>query len=216
MTGRFHDMTRPHQTQLGEGNLRFDGKFTPWSSDFTPVPAHAYVDGVLVPNAAAGDCIVSSRGHVFKECPQTNGQCKLNVINGWRHRLDSSNFGHGDLHLAQRSGITLHANCAITFDLKALQRDIGNLHTARFRSELHVPKRKWSKPCDMDIWVLLDGEVCFARHSARQGLVLPMDVAIRPGQRFLTLVATDGFPSGIQSDRCFFADAVIEFASSSK
>lgn len=40
-----------------------------------------YVDGVFIPDARKGDVVVSSAGHIFKDCPATDGDTTFNICN---------------------------------------------------------------------------------------------------------------------------------------
>ena len=58
------------------------------ANDYHPVPSNPYIDGVFVPNGKTQQ-IVSSQGHLFRECPATSGSCSQNIISSAVRSLDS-------------------------------------------------------------------------------------------------------------------------------
>ena len=63
----------------------------------------------------------------------------------------------------------------------------------------------------VDLWVFIDGTLKWKALQIRESHgVSRVAVAIRPGDRFLTLVATDGEDGGIGGDQGVFGDPVLE------
>jgi hypothetical protein len=89
------------------------------ANDYHPVPSSSYIDGVFVPNGQTPQ-VVSSQGHLFVECPVTNGSYTQNI-------RAFTNFDFLVLenvsdNQAQSPFLYLHANMGITFDLEAFRR----------------------------------------------------------------------------------------------
>lgn len=183
---------------------------------YQPVKDNPLIDGVFVPGSGTAPVQVSSAGHLFENCPQTNGEFWGGVINGaWheaevvkipRHtlRLDGKAYGK-----AEASSIYMHANQGITFDLEAIRRQTG-VGAASFTARCGISEslhdyagqlRAWQggwheiKPEDSraDFYVLVDGEVRFAaRDVSILDKGIPVRVVLSAKDRFLTLAATQG------------------------
>ena len=64
-----------------------------------------------------------------------------------------------------------------------------------------------------DLWVFVDGRLKFKRTQLRpQDGVVKIDVELGQGDRFLTLVSTDG-GNGISADWVVFGDPVVQMIS---
>ncbi|MCE5184691.1 MAG: NPCBM/NEW2 domain-containing protein [Planctomycetaceae bacterium] len=189
-----------------------------------------FVDGVFVPDGGEGPVIVSSRGHVFQQCPDTNGRYWGGVINGASHeaqllgipkhnlRLGSIAYGAGGT-----SSIYMHANQGVTFDLEAIRQAYPGLSLDRFTAvcgiseslndyadRLRVWAGQWTKlepdSSKADFFVLVDGRV---QHEQRDLTVrtgaTEISIEIHPQDRFLTLVTTQGSdPWGNTNDWTLF------------
>lgn len=182
---------------------------------FVPVSMLPYVDGVFVPDGGQTACIVSSRGHVFRECPDTEGVTKWNVINGWRYRNAPVSTYVNTAELSQTQGISLHANLGITFDLDQIRQGLGEVKVRRFSARAGLPLPQEEDIGEVDVWVLIDGQVRFVQKDIRSSQMFDIGFDIASEERFLTLVATDsetGPPARHPSncDRCFFAEPVLE------
>jgi len=179
-----------------------------------------YIDGVFVPDGQR--CrTVSSQGHVFAECPATNNIYNMEVTNVGkagcgRQQLDGLAYGSQD-----QPCILMHANLGITFDLAAIASANPGSRLARFSSGFGVSENATNRPCHADFWVLVDGEVRFSRRGvSEKGLAGEIEVALAEGDRFLTLMTTDGGdPDGevsphrsTDSDWCVFAEPNLELA----
>lgn len=182
---------------------------------FVAVPMLPYVDGVFVPDGDQTACVVSSLGHVFRECPDTEGVTKWNVVNGWRYRTAPTYGGINTPELARAQGISLHANIGITFDLDGIRQGLGEVKIRRFSARAGLPLSQEKDAAEADIWVLIDGQVRFVEKDIRSSQMVDIAFDIAAEARFLTLVATDsqtGPPAEHPSnyDRCFFAEPVLE------
>ncbi|UCD51734.1 MAG: NPCBM/NEW2 domain-containing protein, partial [Phycisphaerales bacterium] len=185
---------------------------------YVPVSWHRYIDGVFVPDGEASR-VVSSDGHIFDACPATNNIYNMEITNigdasCGQQLLDGLAYGS-----AGWPCILMHANLGITFDLAEIALANPGSQVARFSAGFGVSESATDRPCNADFWVLVDGEIRFNRPGVkRKGMAGQMDVALAEGDRFLTLITTDGGdPDGpaaphraTDSDWCVFAEPVLE------
>jgi len=159
---------------------------------FTAVASNAFINGVFVPDGTT-EQIVSSAGHVFKECPPTHGIFYAPVSNTPSEFKDLSLFlGGTNYSLPQNPSIFLHANLGITFDLNAFRSRLPGAAIEQFVSEVGVCDTA-PGPFNVDIWVLVDGQVRYARTGVTQkGLQDLLKIDLRDQDSFLTLIATEG------------------------
>ncbi len=158
-------------------------------NDFRPVPSHACIDGVFIPNGRT-EQIISSRGHLFRECPPTEGAC-FNKITYLQQSLNSRGDGEGFLG---RPIVTMHANMGITYDLEAIRRLLPEaMNIVRFRSQLGIeneaPRHETS---NADFWILIDGQLRYQKEQVKAGELYSVDFELNEADQFLTLVITDG------------------------
>ena len=175
------------------------------------------VDGVFIPDASRGPVQVSSAGHVFADGPATDNLSWLNVWAGGRlpqsvaERL-AGDLGGVDYFAPNHSALFMHANKGLTFDLDAVRRRYPDSKVLRFRAvagNMEPESERGGGSC-ADIWVLVDGKVRFKRRDVTHFLgAMPIDIAIAPNDRFLTLVATDGGDS-YSCDQIIFGDPRLE------
>jgi hypothetical protein len=215
ITGGVNDPNRPIDKR--DTSRRFDFHHCDCTNGFVPVPALAYVDGVFVPDGGQGQQIISSSGLFFDECPDTDGQLKWNITNGWRYRDMRGDKRTTDL-LSRANGISMHANSGITFDLDAIQKAMPGIKADAFSSRVGVPVTYSPQISEVDIWVLVDGEVRFSERDVRFQRIIDIRVNLRSVDRFLTLIVTDShtlgqasFPSNM--DWCFWEDPILELSS---
>lgn len=187
---------------------------------YLEVSWNRYVDGVFVPDGERAR-LVSSAGHVFAECPPTNNLYNMAITNIGEadcgpQTLDGRLYGS-----SMRPGILMHANLGITFDLDEIASANPGSQITRFRAGIGVSDRATDRPCHADFWVLVDGQVRFRQLGVRQkGMVCAVDVPLRKGDRFLTLITTDAGDVDIlapgrratDSDWCIFAEPILELA----
>jgi len=215
ITGAANDPTRPADKR--DRSQRFDFQHYTCSNTFIPVPTMAYVDGVFVPDGGQGRQIISSSGLVFVGCPDTDGQVKWNITNGWRYR-DMRQDKRNTEHLAHATGISMHANSGITFDLQAVYQAMPGVKAGAFSSRVGVPVTYSPEISEVDVWVLVDGDVRFVERDVRFQHMVDVRVNLQAADRFLTLVVTDSqtlgqasFPSNM--DWCFWEDPALELVS---
>jgi hypothetical protein len=165
---------------------------------FRPSPQFRWIDGVFVPNGSYGPVVISSTGLVFSECPKTTGSYFGGPTNGGKFfdlldkqtytvRLNGVTFGK-----SRHPALSLHANAGITFDLDRIRHDNPNILINRFTAVCGIPKYlPHPRFSSAEVWILLDGVVCFhLHHSLELNVIENVDVPIPARTRFLTLVTT--------------------------
>lgn len=193
----------------------------PAGNTYMRLPRHPFVDGVFVPNGKDKQEI-SSRGHVFQECPVTQGNYFMEVINT-PALLDGQVMTLNGIPYNTRENpcLFLHANIGITFDLDAIRSRVPGASIVSFQSQVGISETALRDP-NADFWVLVDGELRYRKeHVQQKGLLDMLRIELSDTDRFLTLVVTDGgdpgareLPSGfirqsIDCDWGVFADPVL-------
>ena len=175
---------------------RYDGSQLPgiirFHNGYQKFTQSAFIDGLFVPNSAEGPQIISSMGHVFKECPETIGEYYLGVVNGrpieahtfreMKLSLDGVAYGSFD-----RSALFMHSNQGITFDLNAIRDGLVDMRFNRFSSLCGITET--AKHGLTDVYVLVDGEVRFRREGMQPGQSFNIDVPLSGRDQFLTLIS---------------------------
>ena len=199
---------------------------------FRPIHSNPLVDGVFVPNGKHGPVRVSTQGHLFENCPATNGEFWQGVFNGAWHggrfteipkhhlRLAGKTYGTG-----QYAAIYMHANQGITFDLDAIRKSVGGLNLVRFHARAGISESVMDYPelivrnaegriespraC---FYVLVDGTVRFEKIDVSpEDAAETIDIPLTAQDRFLTLVTTQGSDKmGINHDWTLFAEPVLQ------
>jgi hypothetical protein len=227
ITGRPNDPYRPakpgqSESNNGSSDERYDDYHYQCSNDYIRVPKLAYIDGIFVPDGGQGPSVVSSAGHIFQECPDTDGRTKWNATNGWRYRdMPNYSFSFGNEDIAHLKGLSLAANIGITFDLNAIRQTMPGTVITAFDSTAGIPALSEPDDAEVDLWVLVDGEVRFVKQDVRIPTLSRIHVPLNPQDHFLTLVITDSQnPDPVEKniwsyrDRCFWKDPVLELAPS--
>ncbi len=154
------------------------------------VPELAMVDGVFVPDADHSPDQLDSTGRRYPFPVTSNKSHGLiwsgSILSG---RPLPTALGTTDYATAGHSAIGMHANKAITFDLQAVRRAHPGWHAKRF---LSVVGNTSQDEGQADIWVLVDGRLRYFQKKLR-GAKSPesIDIHLKRGDRFLTLVSTD-------------------------
>lgn len=194
---------------------------------FLPVPELAFLDGIFVPDGHTKQ-IVSTRGDVFGECPQTSGIYEMDVLANpsrgiiWTYEGQAATIRFYDRDYtddSDRSCIVLHANLGLTFDLNAVRKSY-QCGINRFMSQVGMADLEEEYSGNADFWVLVDGQVRYSlRQYKEKGVLNDVSVEIKDTDRFLTLVTTDGgdmddpeggvYNRAISCDRGVFADPVL-------
>ncbi len=194
--------------QIGKGISLTDGSCVSdfnWADrqgnrDYWPVDASPFVDGVIVPDSDDGILQVSSKGHMFRECPDTNGLYFDEIRNGGLIRMTDSKssfpmlFNQVEYGTVQRPLLFMHSNACITFDLDAIRSVMPGFDVTAFRSRcVLIEKSDRVRTEKSDVFVLVNGETKFKQVGFDQnGVALDIDIPLTASDHFLTLVATDG------------------------
>ena len=118
--------------------------------------------------------------------------------------------------------LVMHANLGVTFDLQALQSQCPGIIAQRFVCQTGVADLAEAEPCHMDFWILVDGQVRASHHDVTtKGQLHDLAVDLMPGDRFLTLITTDGgdpdrpgtFQRAYTCDWGVFAEPMLVFDS---
>jgi hypothetical protein len=166
------------------------------NGQYIPVPENRYIDGVFVPNSQGHPVQVSSRGHVFAECPPTNNIYYMEIIhsrtgNNLQLWVDAAAQSQEDSE-AVCPNIFMHANLGITFDLDAIRTDFAEAELSRFVTEAGLSPSA-TREGHVDVWVLVDGKVRYCQKGiTEKGKAYPIAITLEKTSRFLTLVTTDG------------------------
>jgi hypothetical protein len=155
------------------------------------------IDGVFIPDGSAGLVQVDSAGHTF-DLPKTCGRtCDFGIWSYkgqlWEAPPRTKPLNRQDAKAS--SMLLLHANAGITFDLSAIRTSARGHNAARFQSVVHNCQWNPEGPVDYvaDVWVLVDGQVRFSRMKFRRSDgPAEIDIPLKPTDRFLTLISTDG------------------------
>lgn len=197
---------------------------------FVAVTADRYIDGVFVPSGATAQ-VVSSRGDVFEDCPVTIGLFYTEIINGtgkyigdFSHGVPLGELGGKHYGTETVSGLFMHANLGITYDLEAIRGDFPEFAMCTFTAEAGLSTAAPRKG-NADIWVLVDGQVRFCQRGVTdKGKAYPIDIPLRQTDRFLTLIVTDGGDVDVptsgsratDSDWCVFMQPRLSAAAGEK
>lgn len=157
-----------------------------------------YVDGVFVPDRDQGTNVLSTEGHTWTQCPDTDGSTYLGIIAAagadlflnFTPEIEGHRIGTGG-----QAVLYVHANAGITFDLKAIQEDLPLARITHFRSQYGTLRNNedfLGFTPDASFWVLLDGRICYRRDRMPYDVLEPIEIPITIEDRFLSLIVTDG------------------------
>jgi len=210
---------------------------TPATKTYVSVAASDYIDGVFTPDGGSWQVQVSSEGHIFSQCPDTEGAYQYNISNGHEISLiKGTGRGFGTrfppVLAGKRYGtkedpvIILTTNKGITFDLAALRKVVPETDIQKFTAICGLSERNIiNNICQhyggaANFWVLVDGQVRFNTEITYLAGYSPdppatIDVPLNRNDRFLTLIATDGatytngFFNDILEDYSIFAKPTL-------
>lgn len=189
------------QRQFDSANPSFQGNI------YRVAKSIPFVDALFLPDAGSGPVQVSSEGHVFAECPDTDGRTYPYVTDS---ALVRNSPGSVATMVLNGKGygtrvdpvISMHANAGITFDLEAIRATLSGVRIKRFSALCGISETAGTAVLresgsaalqKADFWVLVDGQVRFDRRGMQvQTGGVPIDIELNEDDRFLTLVVTDG------------------------
>lgn len=186
------------------------------------VPEMPFIDGVFVPAGGNQPQIVTSQGHTFNQCPQTDGSYWIEITNHPVASVGGNASGEApDLHLVRLNGIQfgvplhpgimMHSNTGITFDLDAIRSSIPGVRIRRFTSICGMSDTITQQNVQADMWILVDGQNRQKMHFVynQSPHYTYANVEIHDQDRFLTLMSTDGEDSN-GGDWTFFGEPALE------
>jgi hypothetical protein len=202
--------------------LYSDGK----GNEYHTLTANPFIDGLFIPDGRSQQ-VVSSQGHVFSDCPETNGECHANLgvtpkpgVWAWTVnsrtgivRFDGQTYGN-----PSNPFLMMHANLGITFDLNAIRALCPGIGITQFVAQTGIADFEEPASCNADFWVLVDGQVRASRRNVTlKGVLSDMSVVLKPSDRFLTLITTDGgdidrlgdYQRSYRCDWCVFVKPVL-------
>lgn len=189
------------------------------SGQYHLVPDNICVDGVFVPLGESPE-IITSQGHIFQECPHTDGRCWAEIAKGpiragVHDDDDVCPLQLGDIQYGtlMHPAILMHANTGITFDLKAIRKMVPGATIRAFSAIGGLSDSlKENDDTKAELWVLVNGQVSKSvRLSYMSAETSHADfyIELSDNDRFLTLIATDGL-DGNMRDWTYFGDPILE------
>lgn len=169
---------------------------------FHPAQRIGGIDGVFIPDGGMGDTVVDSAGHRF-QFPDTDGVAYDIIRRGGTYDTPQNGgrpqqpgipptFGGVDYRAPGRSALGMHASVGMSIDLQDIAYRHPGMRVERFSAMLANVGRKGSVG-RADFWVLIDGQLVGRYENlTANSSPIALDVRIDAGQRYLTLVSTDG------------------------
>lgn len=112
-----------------------------------------------------------------------------------------------------QTALYMYANVGMTFDLATIRESLTGIRVSAFSAQCGLLPDPWSsgdsptgQAC---FWVLVDGRLRLQHTQTANDPEWPIQIELDEHDRFLTLVTTDG-GDGHESDRCYFAQPVLE------
>ncbi len=209
----------------GRQDLFFASQSRGGNYKYRPVPRRRFIDGVFVLNGGADVNVqLDSAGHTFDQFTFTSGKTfgsiwaraaeiepeqKAKYRHCWMYAM-----GRGERFMPEGRGLLgLHPNAGITFDLEAIRRVYRDAEPSGFRALAGIADATafQSKTHVMaDLWVFVDGRLMLKPTRLRpENKPVQVNVPLGPGDRFLTIVSTDGC-DGYEYDWVVLGDPVLE------
>jgi len=214
-TGDPNQSINPDNGQTRPGFYNRDAVGVQGSNDFIPTADLDFIDGVFVPDGGDGPIAVSSQGHTFNNCPDTNGKFCWDIFNGntatedrRRQLLDGKEYG-----TYSQPAISMHSNSGITFDLDKIRASMPGSRIIAFSTLCGLTGAR-DFPI-ADFWVLVDGQKRFSMTGARQrDQARSIRINLADHDRFLTIAITDGGnkPGSGGADWGIFAKPILILA----
>jgi len=164
---------------------------------YFPVPEFPCVDGVFVPDKDQGPLIVSSKGHVFNECPDTTFNCWTYITNqpqlGLKEILRfSGRFNNRIFGTPETPGIYMHTNAGVTFDLDVIRATLPDFVLKTFTTTCGIVEGE-DLANRAGFLVLVDGEKRGQFHAVSDSLGRYGDIIVplKENDHFLTLITVD-------------------------
>lgn len=206
------------------------------TSQYRPVQSNPFVDGVFVPDGAAGQVKLNSSGQSYPEFPVTDGIYRSPITHGpairdrqrfpSRSSEESVEFYLLELQMGgvlygttANPAIYMHTNAGITFDLDAIRSVYENEAISHFESVCGIPEEVCQLSAStannreesmLALYVFLDGQCqmvkAFSYASEPENIRIPIGLK----SRFLTVAVVD---TGLNSDYdwCLLGKPVLKF-----
>ena len=173
-----------------------------------------FIDGVVIPDGGdSGSVPITSTGIVATNVPDTSGQAWDAIRNGPVNSQFSTELSGIDFTKGGHTLLSLHANSAITFDLKAM-RAAGLADVVHLNAQAGYFGQTPRSGASFHVFV--DGELQAERKAVgRDDGLVEIDVPVPALAQFLTLMATDN-GNDIGHDQICFADAVLRSPASAQ
>jgi len=192
-TGDPNQSINPDNGQVRPGFYHRNRKAVLGSSDFVPIADLDFIDGVFIPDGGDESVVVSSWGHTFNNCPDTNSKFCWDIFNGnvtldgrCKQILDGKEYG-----TYSQPAISIHSNSGITFDLDKIRGSMPGSRIVAFSTLCGLATSE--RDGMADFWVLVDGQKRFSIPEARQqDRARSVRINLADHDRFLTIAITDG------------------------
>ena len=211
--GEWIDQSTGHRSQI------YNNKSQVAKGAIHLVESLPFIDCVFIPSGGTGAVEISSKGHVFTDCPVTSGNTSENISNGgWINpsstiKQYAMKLGGKVYGTAGQPAIYMHANSGITFDLQAIRSSLpDDVRLNNFSALCGISENapQYSKTRGTaDFYVLVDGIKRFEAKQMTPDLTPErVQIQINENYHFLTLITTD--LDGISSqDWCLYAEPII-------
>ena len=170
-------------------------------SGFIGIENLPFIDGIFVPDGSDPSTTITSTGLLFQDCPDTHGTHYDGIVCGAvfdNQKVHAGRLaGHG-YETPEQPSIGACANVGITFDLDSIRATMSNCLISRFQAHCgisetlaEIQERRVYAQVKITFWVLVDGRIEYARELGTDPFESDeIDIAINPGDRFLTLITT--------------------------
>ncbi len=207
------------------------GQYRTINNPYQKVSSNTFIDGIFVPNGK--NQVVSSEGHVFAECPATTGFYYYHLCfdKNWKYAPSVAELYQKQRNLNFTPDVVfMHSNIGVTFNLDAVRRQfpgqsirrlqgtVGTLFS--FRGFAIMPAEQLTlNYTEFDVWIVVDGQLRTKAERVHWDSLIGLDVPLAAGDRFLSIVVTDGgiirSPGNNENhyDSCGLADMRFEMES---
>ncbi len=194
-----------------------DKKTKMFSKGYITDVSNEFIDGVFIPYNAEGAFVVDSYENQFDmdyALCDTGWGGIINVsgvVMGTNISLGGKRYG-----FKGSTCLFMHANAGITFDLDKIRHAYSSSNIIEFTANYGICDKASPQPemALADFWVLVDGEKRFVKRGVKEGESDYLHVPIKPTDRFLTLMATDGGVESLEgrpayNDWCLFGGPAL-------
>lgn len=186
---------------------------------YAPVSASPFIDGVFIPDGGNGAMTVSTAGHRYYDCPDTQAFFRYEIVGSPSVIIDPNQYpddtllareeqlmvtavkkGYASrlmgLYAAKEkpgpddSSMLLHANVGITFDLQSLRTLLPSEKIVRFTTVFGIAE-VCPHPSDVDVTILVDGQLRYSRTDVTHPDSVDIQIDLSETDRFLTLMVTE-------------------------